>query len=108
MSIFDHNTCDPLPFMNDLRENQSWFTQVIQMKNETCINPEHREHGWVFKNVFPRILLGITLLNFIQKIFCFYQILKILLSGDQISKLQLPPPYMIIRRVELVSLQASL
>src|SRR5258708_29085050 len=104
MSIFDCNTCDPLPFMNDLRENQSWFTQVIQTKNETCINPEHREQGWVFKNVFPSILLGITLLDFINKIFCFYQVLKVLLWVDLISNCQLPPHYMIICIVYLVSL----
>ncbi len=43
MSIFDHDTHNPLPFMNDLRENQSWFTQVIHMKNETQINFESGE-----------------------------------------------------------------
>src|SRR5258708_8067217 len=91
MSIFNHNTCNPLPFMNDLRENQLWFTQVIQMKNETCINPEHREQGWVFKNVFPSILLGITLLDFIQKIFCFYQVPKVLLLTRLASDSSLLP-----------------
>src|SRR5260370_3964647 len=107
MTVFDRDTCNPLPFMNDLRENQSWFAQVIQTKNETHINPEHREQGWVFKNVFPSILLGITLLDFIQKIFCFYQVPKVLLHGDQIVELQLPPPYMIVGRVVLVALQVS-
>ena len=92
MSILDSYSSSLLPFVNDLWENESSFTQVIQLKNEVILDLKFGGLSGIFQNTMPSHRLGIALSKGSEELWFLDVHPEIILRCHYVGKHKLAPP----------------
>ena len=82
----------PLPFMNDIQEDQMRFPQVIQFSYKAVNDLEPRELRGILQDPSPSVPLGVAIPHDVEETLFLNKSPEVVLRKYNISKHQLAPP----------------